>query len=111
MQGFLTAEAAAERLGIRRETLYAYVSRRLIQSKQSPDGRSRLYSLEDIERLEQRKEQRRRPSQALKEALHFGSPLLESALTLIQQGRIFYRGRDAVELSRTKSLEEVAAWL
>lgn len=111
MQGFLTAEQAAERLGIRRETLYAYVSRGQIQSTESADGRSKLYRLTDIEELEQRKEQRRRPAKALREALHFGNPLLESSLTLLQGGQIFYRGQNAVELSRTRTFEQVASWL
>ncbi len=111
MQRYLTAEQAAERLGIRRETLYAYVSRGQIRSTESVDGRSKLYKLSDIEELELRREQRRRPGKALREALHFGSPLLESALTLLRDGRIFYRGRDAVSLSRTWSFEQVACWL
>jgi citrate synthase len=37
--------------------------------------------------------------------------VLESALTLIDRGRLFYRGRDAVELSRTATFEEVASLL
>ena len=111
MHKYLTAEQASERLGIRKETLYAYVSRGQIRSTESSDGRSKLYRLTDIEELELRREQRRRPGKALREALHFGSPLLESELTLLRDGRIFYRGRDAVNLSRAKSFEQVAAWL
>jgi citrate synthase len=38
-------------------------------------------------------------------------PVLESALTLIQDGRLYYRGRDAVELARTSTVEEVATLL
>ena len=111
MTGFLTAAEAAERLGIRKETLYAYVSRGLVASMQSQDGRSRLYRLADIENLEQRKDQRRRPGKVLQEALSFGAPLLDSSLTLIEGGRCFYRGHDVVSLSRQRTLEEVAALL
>jgi citrate synthase len=38
-------------------------------------------------------------------------PVLESSITLIADGRLLYRGRDAVELARSASLEEVAALL
>lgn len=111
MDGYLNAEQAAARLGVRKETLYAYVSRGLIRSEESSDGRSRRYRLIDIEELEQRKEQRRRPTKTMREALHFGAPLLESELTLIRDGRIFYRGLEAVELAADKSLEQVATWI
>ena len=37
--------------------------------------------------------------------------MLESAITLIQDGRLYYRGRDAVELARAATVEEVAALL
>lgn len=111
MNGFLTATEAAKRLGIRKETLYAYVSRGLVSSMQSRDGRSRLYRQADIEKLEQRKDQRRRPGKVLQEALSFGAPLLESSLTLIEGGRFYYRGRDAIRLSRQKGLEAVAELL
>ena len=44
-------------------------------------------------------------------ALAGEAPVLESALTLIEDGRLYYRGRDACELSRTATLEQVAALL
>ncbi|HET6875497.1 MAG TPA: citrate/2-methylcitrate synthase, partial [Acidimicrobiales bacterium] len=40
-----------------------------------------------------------------------GDPVFVTELTLIDGGRFFYRGLDAVELSRSKSFEEVAGWL
>jgi citrate synthase len=43
--------------------------------------------------------------------MQWGSPVLESALTLIDGGRLFYRGRDAIALSREASLEDVASML
>ena len=44
-------------------------------------------------------------------ALHWGTPVLDSALTLIEAGRPHYRGRDAIALAATASFEEVAALL
>jgi citrate synthase len=35
--------------------------------------------------------------------------MLESGVTLVADGSIYYRGRDALELSRSRSIEEVAA--
>jgi citrate synthase len=62
-----------------------------------------------VEKLKLRKEQRRNPAQIVQEALHWGTPVLDSALTLITKDHIYYRGRDAVELATTHSVEEVAA--
>ena len=98
----LTAAEAAERLGISITTLYAYVSRGLIRSFPDPKNpRGRLYSEEDVER--------RRPEKAAERALHWGGPVLESAITLISGDRLYYRGHDVVELARTNSVEDVAS--
>ena len=45
----LTARQAADRLGIKPETLYAYVSRGVLTRHQ--DGRRSLFAREEIERL------------------------------------------------------------
>lgn len=111
MARYLSAEEAARRLGVSRATLYAYVSRGLIHSRPSDKNREHNYLAEDIERLIERKEQRRNPAKAVQEALHWGAPVLESSLCLIQDGRLFYRGLDAIELSSHKSFEQVAALL
>jgi citrate synthase len=111
MARYLSAEEAARRLGVSRATLYAYVSRGLIRSEASDAKRERNYLAEDVERLLQRREQRRNPAKVVQEALHWGAPVLESSLCLIQDGRLFYRGLDAIELSSHKSFEQVAALL
>ena len=95
----LTAAEAAQRLGISPATLYAYVSRGLIRSFPDPEHpRARLYAEEDIDR--------RTPGKA---ALHWGGPVLESAITLITGDNVYYRGHEVADLARTKSIEEVAA--
>ena len=98
-------------LGVSQATLYAYVSRGLVRSEATENERRRRYRREDLETLRQRKLERTQPQQALASALHFGSPLCESALTLIADGHLYYRGLDACELARTRTLEEVAALL
>ncbi|MGE0683866.1 MAG: citrate/2-methylcitrate synthase [Candidatus Binatia bacterium] len=110
----LTAQEAAATLGVNPTTLYAYVSRGLIRSEITEgNSRSRWYHREDIQRLKDRKELRRNPLKAAERALHWGDPVLESAITLIADGRLYYRGHDAIELAATRTVEEVAAlvWL
>ncbi|PYR08531.1 MAG: hypothetical protein DMG00_15040 [Acidobacteria bacterium] len=108
----LTAAQAAETLGITRATLYAYASRGQLRSEPIPGRpKERRYYREDLERLLERKEVRRDPARAAARGLHWGGPVLESAITLIHEGRFYYRGRDAVALARTASLEETAGVL
>ncbi len=109
---YLSAGEAAAELGITTSTLYAYVSRGLIASEPSPgDVRSRRYRVEDVQRLRERQELRRNPAGSVREALSFGVPLLESSITLIDDGRLWYRGHDAADLARTRRFEEVVGLL
>src|SRR5437868_2900107 len=48
---YLNARETAERLGIKRDTLYAYVSRGLLRSVVVPGSRERGYRADDVERL------------------------------------------------------------
>jgi citrate synthase len=109
---FLTAQEAAAELGISLSTLYAYASRGMLRSEPVPgEPRARRYPREDVLRLKEKKELRKEPEKAAPKALSWGMPVLESALTLIQDGHLYYRGRDAVTLARTATVEEVAALL
>jgi citrate synthase len=106
---YLTATEVAEVLGISLPTLYAYVSRGLIRSEAAGSGRrDRRYRLDDVDQLRARQERRRNPDRAAEQALSWGVPVLESALTLITDGRLYYRGQDAVRLARTGTFEQVA---
>lgn len=105
----LDAEGAATALGISRATLYAYVSRGLIQATGAADDpRRRLYSAHDIEQLKKRKSVGRRPKEAAATALDWGLPVMTSAITLIENGRLNFRGKDALQLAESASLEDVA---
>lgn len=110
MSSWLNAAEAIERLGVTRATLYAYVSRGLVHSSAVPGStRVRRYSSEDIDRLRSRAEHRKDPARVASRALHWGVPLLESAITLIAGNRLFYRGHDLAELARSRSVEDVAS--
>src|SRR6266545_4715349 len=107
---WLDAHEATRLLGVNRATLYAYVSRGFIRSERVPGKpRQRRYASEDIERLRIRAEGRRNPEKAAQHALRWGLPILESAITLIADGKLYYRGHDVVDLARTRSIEEVAS--
>ena len=106
---YLTAKQAADALGVTLATLYAYTSRGQLQSEPAPGRpRERRYYREDIERLRERKETRRDPAAAATRGLHWGSPVLESGITLIDDGRLYYRGQDVLRLAEKASLEQVA---
>ena len=109
---YLTAREAAAALGVTPATLYAYTSRGLLRSEPVPGrARERRYDREPVERLKDRKEARRDPARGAARALNWGTPVLSSGITLIQDGRPFYRGRDVVRMAGTATLEETAFWL
>jgi citrate synthase len=106
---YLTANEAAEYLGISTATLYSYVSRGLLRSEAAgANSRSRRYLAADVYALHQRKEQRRNPASIAATVLDFGEPVLNSSITLILGGRLYYRGYDACELARNENFERVA---
>ncbi len=109
---WLDAHDATAALGVSAATLYAYVSRGRVRSETVPgSARRRRYSREDIERLKLRAERRRDPDKAAEQSLRWGLPILESAITLIVDGRLYYRGRDVAELARSHSVAQVAGLL
>lgn len=108
----LTARQAADLLGVSRETLYAYVSRGLVASEPGPGpSRARRYPRAALEALRDRRARARDRDMAAHGALAWGLPVLDSELTLIEDGRLYYRGRDAIDLARSESVERVAALL
>ncbi|TWB22025.1 citrate synthase [Nitrospirillum amazonense] len=111
MADLLTAAQAATRLGVSRQTLYAYVSRGLLRAQPEGDTRESRYLAAEVDRLALTRIRGRRPKDIAKATLDWGLPVLESAITLIQDGHLYYRGRDAVDLSARASVEEVAGLL
>jgi len=101
---YLTAEEAARILGVRVATLYAYVSRKLIRSEPIVGSRARKYWKSDVDRL------RGKPGTTENSNPH--APLAsESKITLITEDGLYFRGRDAVELSRHATIEALAAMM
>jgi citrate synthase len=109
---WIAATEAVKLLDVTPQTLYAYVSRGFIRSEAVPGrARERRYAREDVERLRRRSEERRDPGKAAARALQWGVPVLESSITLISDGKLYYRGEDVEELARTRTIEDVAALL
>ena len=104
----LTARQAAERLGVKLDTLYAYVSRGRLASVGLPGSRARRYRVTDVDVLLAArggaKPARRTQSEAL-------MPVIGSSICLIEDGRPFYRGKDAIHLSEGATLEDIATLL
>jgi citrate synthase len=99
----LTAREAAQRLGIKLDTLYAYVSRGRLRSVAVPGTRQRRYRVAEVEALRGATLPTPRPAEA--EAL---TPIIASSICLIENGKVYYRGEDAIALSDTATLEDVA---
>ena len=112
MTKWMTAEQALKFLGIRAQTLYANVSRGRIRAKPDPaDSRRSLYNGTDIARLAERRSGRRRAETVAAQAIGWGEPVLASSISTVADGRLWYRGLDAVRLSERATLEEVAGML
>jgi citrate synthase len=110
---YLPATAAAELLGVKLATLYAYTSRGLVSSVPGPKGRARLYLRRDLERLRARRDARAGHGPVAAAALQFGEPVLDSSITAIAWDRgPIYRGVSALDLAESDtSFESVAELL
>ena len=103
MTEFLTAAQAAQRLGVKPATLYAYVSRGVLRRDHAADGRSSLFDSDEVERLA-RRGRPRRPAGA-------ADITVESAITEITGDRLCYRGLDVIRLATSRTFEDVAELL
>ena len=95
---FLTSREAAAALGVKRATLYTYVSRGLIQTAAGPDGRQRLYRAADVARMRQQAASHRGHAAGAATAMRWGEPIVDSSITLIDADGPNYRGQPALSL-------------
>ena len=100
---FLTAAQAAQRLGVKPATLYAYVSRGVLRRDRAADGRSSLFDSVEVERLARRGRPRRPAGVA--------DITVESAITDIAGDQLRYRGLDVIQLATSRAFEDVAELL
>jgi citrate synthase len=83
----LTTAEVAHRLGVKPATVYAYVSRGLLASRRNADGKGSLFARADVDAF-------------VAGRTRTTTPAVRTGLTLIRDGALFYRGRDACALAR-----------
>ncbi|WP_305784337.1 citrate synthase family protein [Symbioplanes lichenis] len=96
----LTTDEVARRLGVRKATVYAYVSRGLLTSKRHGDGKESLFDEAEVTAFAAG---RRRAGAT--------GPEVHTGLTLITEESLYYRGRDVCSLAATASFESVVSLL
>jgi citrate synthase len=110
---WIARHEALTRLGVKAQTLYAYVSRGRIAARPDPaDPRRSLYAAADVARLcgdgAEGETEVRAPVVG---AAARGEADIQSSVGLIAEGRLFYRGLDAVQLTETATVEAAARLL
>nr|WP_297529958.1 citrate synthase family protein [uncultured Roseateles sp.] len=112
MAAWMTLDEARDALGVRAQTIYAYVSRGRIGVEPDPqDSRRSLYRAEDVKALVRRKETGRTRETLAATTLFGAEPSIPTAVSTFSGGRPFYRGVDVVELAATATLEDAARLL
>lgn len=107
---YLVGAQAAEFLGVKPATLYAYASRGQIESIPGASGRERCYRLSDLIRL--RQSARGVKTTRDSEPAVWTGPAIKSAITEIKSDGHFYRGHSAIEMAlRGDSFETTAELL
>jgi citrate synthase len=102
VQAVISADEAAQLLGVKPATVYAYVSRGLLHSHRRAGSRQSWFDARDVGRLAASRGQGRdrRPEVAI-----------STSVARIDGRRLWYRDHDAVELATTRSFEEVCQYL
>ncbi|MCX5400232.1 citrate synthase [Streptomyces sp. NBC_00102] len=101
----LSTRETAALLGVKPETVYAYVSRGQLSSVRAPGGRGSTFDADEVRALARRTGRREAPPTGEADLA------FRTGITLIDQDRYYYRGVDAGELALNHGYEEVAEWL
>lgn len=99
-------------LGVRQQTLYAYVSRGWVRSVAQPGQKEKLYFRDDLTRLSMRAQARAGHGAVAASAMNWGEPIFPSSITEITAQGPAYRGQLAAQLvSSDVDFESVAEFL
>ena len=112
MASWISMDEACRLLGVRPQTIYAYVSRgKLEVMPDAADTRRSLYRAEDVAGLAKRKQAGRKHETLAANTLFGSEPSIPTSLTAFFRGRAHYRGRDSIALAQSATLEEAARWM
>ncbi|HKA03037.1 MAG TPA: citrate synthase, partial [Acidimicrobiales bacterium] len=98
----LTASEAAERLRVKRQTLYAYVSRGLLTSRPAANGRGSEFDAAEVDALVRRSRLGRQTAQEV---------TIATGVTSLAGGELRYRGREVTPMAASVPYEAVARLL
>lgn len=102
---------ALDLLRVKRETLYAYVSRGHVRSKpKAGDHRACLYALSDLRRMAKKRRRPRKRSEVARSTIRWGEPILETRISTVINDRLIFGTLDACKAAETSTLEEIAAY-
>lgn len=107
---YMSSAAAIALLGVRRETLYTYVSRGLIKTTRAAGTKTKLYRKADVEKLKSRAVARSGGPQ-VSHALRYGEPIAQTLISDISEAGPRYRGVLATQLVRDGRSFEFASEL
>src|SRR6476620_3196560 len=100
---WITTTEAAQRLGVKRATLYAYVSRGLLRSERRPGQQESLFDRTQIDAMASAT----RPPGGPQPVLRFRS--IATAVSSQVDGDLLYRGRPLQDVVALGSLDDAAA--
>lgn len=108
-----TAAETAARLGVKPETLYAYVSRGLLTRHRTASGST--FDPIEVERFvaTRRQPAADRPAIVMRDGRANPGPLItiDTDVALIEDDDLYYRGRSVTTLAREVRFETVCSWL
>lgn len=107
----MPAAEAAALLGVKRATLYTYVSRGLVRCVPERGMKENRYVRSDLERLKARHDARAGHAAVASGALRWGEPVIDSSVSRVGAEGLAYRGHSAVELAAGRRFEDVAELL
>jgi citrate synthase len=112
MASWIPMVEVCSRLGVRPQTVYAYVSRGKLEVMPDPaDTRRSLYRTEDVAALARRKQAGRKHETVANNTLFGSEPSIPTAVSAFFRQRLYYRGEDAVGLAASATLEGAAQLL
>jgi citrate synthase len=109
----ISSRDAIAMLGVKPQTLYAYVSRGLIRVAASPAAGERMYMRRDVEAVTAKGRSTRAATSAAERSLRWGgAAVMHTAITFVGPGGPVYRGQSALDLGRAgRCFEECAELL